>query len=459
MLFAVLLLVGNVALDLRHITIFAANLGASREAAQRKQKIREASLPAKYTQPPAPTQSNDNSRRKLLERRDVHDSLTSEPGLERQVAGSRASVPLPATVARLARHSSAVRAVDRHSGNLKRAKESGALDSFHKSSSNRVLDKKAFHSSTLSGSHESDAVTKDKLEANRAIIINKEDLRTKNASVDSKEKTRIPGGKHELNDELPSDFDERQDDAIVNPYEEVPFILSSKGQQVISSIPESAEQVATKSKVKEIMENVKPSESAYRPKPPVPRYPVDYDNFYLGKDSPALSKSSNTSANEEFSKTRSPTFPNSSTPVSSPVNVDKSIGYSDASVTPSSTPAMIRAAASRASRSSKNDHESNVSIPSQDEDASCNASDAGSRSIGSQLRYFLGGGQDSKHVSPSVRRKRSLLKRSKSPGGSRRSKSPSKSIGTGEEQSSSSGGAMKPGKETSNDELDTRNQR
>ena len=54
-------------------------------------------------------------------------------------------------------------------------------------------------------------------------------------------------------------------------------------------------------------------------------------------------------------------------------------------------------------------------------------SDQSSKSLGTQLRKFLSGNSENKFMSPSLRRKRSLLKRSKSPGGSvKRSKTPPK---------------------------------
>ena len=427
------------------------NSGATREA-EMKKKMRETSLPAKYTQPPTSSPTSDSSPQKPMGRENSRDSLASEPGLARQVAGSRASFPLPAAESRLARHSSAVRAVDRHSGNLKRAKESGAFESFHKSPGRRREDTKS-PSSTFPLSHEN--VVKNKV-VKQDCFSGSSYLQTKKLHSQNEfpnQNVQVTGQKYKIDVGLPSDFDEQQDDAIANPYEEVPFVSPSKGQKEMPLPLESDQQTETKSRVKEIMENVKAPDSPYKPKPPVPRYPVDYDNFYLGKDT--STPKTNTSSAKDATSKRNLSSPNSYTPITTPIADDKSFSCSDVSVTPSSTPALSRAAASRTSRSNKSDMESNVSIPSQDEDTLHNASDAGSRSLGSQLRYLLGGGQDSKHASPSIRRKRSLLKRSKSPGGSRRSKSPSKSIETGDEHSSCSGGAIKPTRDILNDEHET----
>ena len=68
-----------------------------------------------------------------------------------------------------------------------------------------------------------------------------------------------------------------------------------------------------------------------------------------------------------------------------------------------------------------------VSRSSHHKDKLHKNSDQNSRSLGTQLRKFLSGNSENKFMSPSLRRKRSLLKRSKSPGGSiKRSKTPPK---------------------------------
>jgi len=68
-----------------------------------------------------------------------------------------------------------------------------------------------------------------------------------------------------------------------------------------------------------------------------------------------------------------------------------------------------------------------VSRSSHHKDRHQKSSDQNSKSLGTQLRKFLSGNSENKFMSPSLRRKRSLLKRSKSPGGSiKRSKTPPK---------------------------------
>ena len=412
--------------------------GSAGDANDAKKKLREALLPAKYTQSPAPLHKTETPSRKTLAKEEG-DSLSCEPGLSRQAPGSRASFPLPAAESRLSRHSSAVRAVDRHSGNLKRAKESGVLGSFAKSSSFRSAERHQKHAihqaTTLPRANTVDSDGNDKNdENNEKFKMQPRSLKqsTTNNSVSSLPKfgSQIPPNHHKSKGlhrvhRIPSDYDENQDEGVVNPYEEVPFMTKTNPQQqAVISPPETTEQIHAKSQVKEIMENIQPPESHYRPKPPVPRYPVDYDNFYLGKtDTTDLPKQE---TNEQsMSKPRNISgATSSSSPLSSPAPDDRSFAYSDATNTPASTPSLARASKSSRYKGGKTpQHPDEIN----EDETGHNASDSGSRSLGSQLRYLLGGGQDSKHVSPSIRRKRSLLKRSKSPGGSRRSNSPSKS--------------------------------
>lgn len=351
------------------------------------------------------------------------DTLATESGLAKQAARSRASFPLPVTESMLARHSSAVRAVDRHSGNLKRAKESGVLKSFAESSNEQQFQQ------------QQDLSRQPRLEQNPiSTSTNRSKLGLsfdKSGSI--KSSIRYSGSAAE--------FDEATDDGVVNPYEEVPFLIDGemhKSQTIISAKPDTPEQEQAKTKVKEILDNIKPPDSPYRPKPPMPRYPVDYDNFYLGKNN----QSNNSKSKDSFNQIKNPkpssnnsqaTSPASPPVLSSAERRKASISSSSLNTTPCSTPASVRAAnfAKSSLKTASSDNNENALTDENDSNARSEGNSQpqnNNQSIGSQLRYFLGGGQDSKHSSPGVPRKKSILKRSKSPGGSKRSKSPSKSF-------------------------------
>nr|XP_026689565.1 uncharacterized protein LOC100185033 isoform X1 [Ciona intestinalis] len=440
------------------------------------------------------------------------DSLASTPGLTQQTAGSRASFPLPVSASRLARHSSAVSALDRHSGNLKRSKQSNTASV--KSPSSRRIEQRAKvqpvqqqQSSTLprlrtdrnenlgkpSFDHTSKSTENfaslDKEKTHREHIkqeeaaarerkISRESLKNRTNSrecaldrqssqeneVTTKDQgrryDRSGGVEHKLSthrsnsknsapatpEDRPfpvfnSDYDESLDDGVVNPYEEVEFTLDASHTVSYQPKIETEEQVEAKHRVQEILDNIQPPESPYKPKPPLPRYPVEYDNFYLGSTGETKSRASSGIGTDEAGRSKigsGATSSSSPPPSPSTEEPSRTSGYSEGALTPVSTPASVRS--SRFPEDSGTDatlpfderEQAELRSPRRkSRDESRNGEDssdaAPNRSLGSQLRSLLGGSPESKYISPSLRRKRSLLKRSKSPGGSRRSKTPPRS--------------------------------
>ncbi|XP_076807892.1 uncharacterized protein LOC143451320 [Clavelina lepadiformis] len=536
--------------------------GTARKAAE---ESRAKCVPSKK---PTSNEQRALSNRRLHENSGSRDSLNSSPGLASQTAGSRGSFPLPVSESRLARHSSAVQALDRHSGNLKRAKESARLEILTKSPSSQKIDtyqqKPQSHSSTLPRSRSNDgddaferSVTlqhtsrspehfdRQRIKStDRSYNCQKKGKETyhlaransaselplsRSSSVEGDPKTIEPNSKFREVQKSPigdhsyllaspkninviqptqrsksdnqknhpqqntgtsnpitssinqvstnyqpfsfveSDYEECLDEGVINPYEEVPFVPGNALQRnfvPVRSLSETEEQLEAKSRVQEILENIKPPETSYKPKPPVPRYPVEYDNFYLGTSArlKAPEESENQTTEAESLKLRHKGF--SPPPfVSSPTAENKLRFQSNSNnatlttVSPVSFPfatELVERSGEVTNQEALNSE--NITIENSKtqsaeaprrkscsqsvDDLSCDSPDASvnsNRSLGSQLKSLLSGNTDNKYISPSLRRKRSLLKRSKSPGGSRRSKTPprSKSPNKSEEEKSS----------------------
>ena len=413
-----------------------------------KTKSEGTSRPENHT---ASVNSKDTSQHRTLERKNSADSLSSEPGLAKQAARSRASFPLPVTESMLSRHSSAVRAVDRHSGNLKRAKESGAFNSFTNSPSSGKVDPK--HDVIDQTSPQAQPRSDSLKQIDQSFVDNTTKAIGPSRSENFK-KPEISNNKDNISNNL-DEYDQTTDDGFVNPYEEVPFLLNQESQKSSIAVPspDTPEQEEAKTKVKEILDNIKPPDSPYRPKPPMPRYPVDYDNFYLGKTiQSSQRKKHQSSVQNQNSETKTRTLPSA---LSDPDKKKAFFTNSSAASTPCSTPASVRAAIQANPPSKKLsgdvDDELRTNITAPNVKSEENGRTNSGQSLGSHIRYFLGGGQDNKHVSPGVPRKKSILKRSKSPGGSQRSKSPSK-LSTGDNQSVTSDDFSRPTKTSSSED-------
>jgi len=391
-----------------------------------------------------------------------------------QCPGSRASLPLSRPVPHLERHSSAVSALDRHRGNIKR--NATKADTCGKSPSLRKIEKnnqQLEHPSTFPRTRSNDSdisfilekaskTTGAQNQLSEATLPNSSKDRTRDASLslslrrnknttsssfrsrdEGRERVASVQGSNadqtcQSSVSLPADYDESLDDGVVNPYEEVQYPLEDESHCTAVHSTQVKAQDAAEQRVKAILDSIHPPETLYKPKLPLPRYPVDYDNFYHPNSTkPQKSKDIKT---EDTGCSKVALTPTSSVP--SPSILPSTSEVSD----PLSSAIFTHSKSSSIEDSvelNKQPHRTSIeentqksyqcrkeSRDSQDEDSESVASEEtqSTRSFGFQIRSLLGGNQEGKYISPSLRRKRSLLKRSKSPGGSsRRSRTPPRS--------------------------------
>ena len=399
---------------------------------------------------PALSMTSNISQKAVSEHDSTRDFTSPESCLVKQASRERSSFLLPATPERLSHHSSAVRAMDRHSGNMKRVKDVEILNTFSKRPSfckKQSPDTQVIslldQSSTLPRAHHQ--VLRDVSTTNH-----QNDFNNKHHSVDSieiQDIADISNSKKACNNvckknivqkcvEENIDLDlfrvnchESSDDAVINPYEEVSFVPSAKipATDDVETHSEFDDQNKAKHKIQEIMDSVKLLKSAYRPKLPVPRYPVSYDNINFDSNDwqSSLDLSTKPSnlhqALQNNQKTLSSTFQ-----VLSPKKMNlKSSEFSNGPLKPSNS--GLTGSSTSVELANKNEvtppssmenvNEVLIKLPTVDDrnEKSFVSSASESHSFGSQLRYLLVGGQDDKHVSP-INKKKSLLKRSKSPG-------------------------------------------